>query len=168
MTRFLHTAIDRLHSTFSGQLQTELTDVETDNSLTVGGLPVPNAFIAAHEPGRNVTPLMLIYEDPDSSFDFTHNGVGQRHGNDFFEVNAEVVYLMNTGVDVAGASVNLRHILTAMVQVIENNRNLGVATLESEIKGANVGQLVGFDNESSSRRGVQMFVKIWGHSDRDV
>ena len=164
MTRYLHTAIDRLHTTFSNQLATELTDVEVDNSLTAGILVEPKTYIAAHEPGRNVTPLMLIYEDPDDTFDFTHDGVGQRDGNNMFVVNAEVVYLSNTGRDVEQGSEYLRHVLTAMIQVIENNRDLGVSNLECECKGANLGMLPDFDNESSTRRGVHMRVKIWGHS----
>lgn len=166
MSRYLHRAMSQLLSTFQAQLTTELTDVETDNSLTAGTLVAPKSYIAAFEPGRNVTPLLMIYEDEDDSFSFTHDGVGQRAGNEMYAVSATVMYLSNTGQDVATGTEYLRHVLTAMIQVVENNRNLGVADLEVSIQNPmRVGMVLDdLDNESSTRRGVRMPVKVYGNS----
>ena len=143
MSRFVHTAISRLVATYSGNLPAQLTSVETDNSLVAGTLTAPREYISAFEPDRNITPFIMIWEDEEDTFRYTHDGAGQRAGNDFFVVRAHVVLLSNLGQNIQLGSEYLRHYLTAMIEVVENNRSLGVANLETSIESAKVGLVLG-------------------------
>lgn len=120
--RLCNKAVDLLSDWYENNFQTYLTEVETEESLTVGSLTPPVDYFKGSVPDDTRSPFMVIYADDSETLD---------HRNNLYEYGCTVELRYASDADIEAAQLKMRQYMSAMVKTIASDRSLSAAVVQA-------------------------------------
>ena len=150
--RYIEKAAKLLHAYIESQFETELTAIETEQSLDSGTLTAPVDYVLGNVPDDNRVPLVEVYGE---------DGEYEDQRNSIYVAFCNVAISYASDCSLEAGKLMVRRYVTALLNTIRDNPSLSSGVIQCILGAGDFEASRGDD--STTRLTYEQPVEVWIH-----